>query len=78
MSAIETIDLTKEYRAGFWRARRRRALDRLSLSVEAGETFGLLGPNGAGKSTTLKLLFRLIAPTSGSARILGHPPGDLG
>jgi ABC-2 type transport system ATP-binding protein len=42
-----------------------------------GEIFGLLGPNGAGKSTTLKLLFRLIFPTSGSARILGHELGDL-
>lgn len=77
MLAIETFNLTKEYRAGFWRARRRRALDQLCLRIEPGETFGLLGPNGAGKSTTLKLLFRLIFPTSGSARILGCEPGDL-
>ncbi|MGH9344827.1 MAG: ATP-binding cassette domain-containing protein, partial [Terriglobia bacterium] len=39
--------------------------------------FGLLGPNGAGKSTTLKLLFRLIFPTSGTARILGRDLSDL-
>ncbi|MGH9402149.1 MAG: ATP-binding cassette domain-containing protein [Terriglobia bacterium] len=49
----------------------------MNLKVEASETFGLLGPNGAGKSTTLKLLFRLIFPTSGTARILGRDLSDL-
>jgi ABC-2 type transport system ATP-binding protein len=78
MRAIETEDLTKDYLVGFWRPRPYRALDRLSLSVELGEVFGFLGPNGAGKSTTLKLLMGLIFPTSGSARILGRPVGDLG
>jgi ABC-2 type transport system ATP-binding protein len=77
MLALETIELTKDYRLGFWRNRVRRALDRLNLSVEAGEVFGLLGPNGAGKTTTLKLLFRLIFPTSGTARILGRQLDDL-
>ncbi len=75
--AIETIELTKDYAVGFWRKRPRRALDRLSLQVEAGEVFGFLGPNGAGKTTTLKLLMQLVFPTSGEARILGRPPGDL-
>jgi ABC-2 type transport system ATP-binding protein len=75
--AIETIDLTKDYAVGFWRKRPRRALDRLSLQVEAGEVFGFLGPNGAGKTTTLKLLLQLVFPTSGEARILGRPPGDV-
>ncbi|HEV2501132.1 MAG TPA: ABC transporter ATP-binding protein [Terriglobia bacterium] len=77
MLAVETRDLTKDYLTGFWRKRPRRALDRLNLKVEASETFGLLGPNGAGKSTTLKLLFRLIFPTSGTARILGRDLSDL-
>jgi ABC-2 type transport system ATP-binding protein len=77
MLALETIGLTKEYRSGWWRNRVTRALDRLDLEVEAGEVFGLLGPNGAGKSTTLKLLFRLLFPTAGSARILGKPLDDL-
>jgi ABC-2 type transport system ATP-binding protein len=45
--------------------------------MEAGEVFGFLGPNGAGKTTTLKLLLQLVFPTSGEARILGRPPGDL-
>jgi ABC-2 type transport system ATP-binding protein len=77
MAAIETEGLTKDYYLGFWRPRPYRALDALTMTVEEGEVFGFLGPNGAGKSTTLKLLMGLIFPTSGSARILGKPVGDL-
>jgi ABC-2 type transport system ATP-binding protein len=77
MAAIETEGLTKDYYLGFWRPRPYRALDGLTMSVEEGEVFGFLGPNGAGKSTTLKLLMGLIFPTSGTARILGKPIGDL-
>ena len=73
MAAIEIEHLTKDFYAGFWRKRPIRALDGLSLRVEAGEIFGFLGPNGAGKTTTLKLLMNLIRPTTGSARILGQP-----
>ena len=76
MAAIEIQGLTKDYRAGFWKKRSIRALDSLSLEVEAGEVFGLLGPNGAGKTTTLKLLMRMIFPTSGTARLLGAPIED--
>ena len=77
MAAIETERLTKDYYLGFWRPRPYRALDALTMQVEEGEVFGFLGPNGAGKSTTLKLLMGLIFPTSGTARILGKPVGDL-
>ncbi len=77
MLALETLDLTKDYLAGFWRKRPKRALDRLNLSVQSGEVFGLLGPNGAGKTTTLKILLRLVFPTSGTARILGKELGDI-
>jgi ABC-2 type transport system ATP-binding protein len=77
MAAIETEGLTKDYYLGFWRPRPYRALDALTMAVDEGEVFGFLGPNGAGKSTTLKLLMGLIFPTSGSARILGKPVGDL-
>ena len=77
MTALATYELTKDYAVGFWRKRPYRALDRLSLSVEAGEVFGFLGPNGAGKTTTLKLLMQLVYPTSGRAEILGRQVGDL-
>jgi ABC-2 type transport system ATP-binding protein len=77
MWAVETTELTKEYPVGFWRKRSKLALNRLSFAVDAGEIFGLLGPNGAGKTTTLKLLLRLVFPTSGSGRILGRPLGDV-
>jgi len=75
--ALATHDLTKDYRVGFWRKRPYRALDRLTLDVEAGEVFGFLGPNGAGKTTTLKLLMQLVFPTGGGAEIFGRPLGDL-
>jgi len=72
MSVVEITNLTKDYEIGFLRKRKVRALDGLSLNVEKGEILGFLGANGAGKTTTLKLLMRLIFPTTGSARILGH------
>src|SRR5215470_12347840 len=71
MRAIEIKELTKTYAVGFWKKQRHLALRGLTLSVEAGETFGFLGPNGAGKTTTLKLLMGIIFPTSGTASILG-------
>ena len=74
---VEIDQLTKDYEVGFWRKRKVRALDGLSLQVNQGEIFGFLGANGAGKTTTLKLLMRLMFPTSGKARILGHDIADL-
>jgi ABC-2 type transport system ATP-binding protein len=74
---IEIENLVKDYEVGFWRKRRVRALDNLSVTVNQGEIFGFLGANGAGKTTTLKLLMRLIFPTAGSARILGHDIADV-
>jgi ABC-type multidrug transport system ATPase subunit len=69
-SAIETRDLTKVY------GKRIRAVDRLNLTVRKGEVYGFLGPNGAGKTTTLQMLLGLVRATSGTATILGKPPGD--
>ncbi len=74
---VEIENLTKDYEIGFLRKRRVRALDGLTLSVEAGQIFGFLGANGAGKTTTLKLLMRLIYPTTGSAKILGQNISDV-
>jgi ABC-2 type transport system ATP-binding protein len=65
MNAIEAWDLRKTYKGGV------RALDGLSLEVEAGTIFGLLGPNGAGKSTTVKILTTLSRADSGAARVAG-------
>ncbi|MFJ7061271.1 ABC transporter ATP-binding protein [Streptomyces griseobrunneus] len=64
---IETRGLTKRFRDG------RLAVDGLDLTVPAGSVFGFLGPNGSGKTTTIRMLMGLIAPTSGTARVLGRP-----
>jgi ABC-2 type transport system ATP-binding protein len=74
---VEITNLSKDYEVGFWRKRKLRALDGLSLTVNSGEIFGFLGANGAGKTTTLKLLMSLIFPTEGSARILERDIADI-
>ncbi|HXL79961.1 MAG TPA: ABC transporter ATP-binding protein [Pyrinomonadaceae bacterium] len=76
-SVVEINNLQKDYEVGFWRKKKVRALDGLSLTVNQGEIFGFLGANGAGKTTTLKLLMRLIFPTEGSAKILGHDISEV-
>ena len=53
-----------------------RAVDGLDLRVETGRFYGFLGPNGAGKSTTIKMLTGLLAPTSGTMRVLGQDLAD--
>jgi ABC-2 type transport system ATP-binding protein len=63
--AIEADGLEKEYGDV-------RALDGLSLEVEAGEFFGLLGPNGAGKTTFINILVGLARATGGRAEVFGH------
>ncbi|WP_280233396.1 ABC transporter ATP-binding protein [Nocardia cyriacigeorgica] len=68
-SIVVTDELTKRYGAHL-------AVDRVDMRVEPGEIYGFLGPNGAGKTTTLRMLVGLIAPTAGSATVLGHRPGD--
>lgn len=73
---VEIEDLTKDYEVGFFKKKKVRALDGLTLNVEAGQIFGFLGGNGAGKTTTIKLLMGLMFPTSGTARILGSDISD--
>ena len=75
--AIATQNLSKTYKAGFWKTKSLHALDDLNLEVRENEIFGYLGPNGAGKSTTFKLLMSLIYPSSGRAEILGKSVYDL-
>ncbi|NPA31166.1 MAG: ABC transporter ATP-binding protein [Chloroflexi bacterium] len=49
-----------------------RAVDGLSLEVEAGECFGFLGPNGAGKTTTIGMMLGLLWPTAGRVLLFGQ------
>jgi ABC-2 type transport system ATP-binding protein len=65
-SAVGAYDLVKTYPKDV------KALDGLTITVEAGKIFGLLGPNGAGKSTTVKILTTLARPDSGTASVAGH------
>ncbi len=67
---VETHGLTKRYGSGVL------AVDSVDMSVRRGEVYGFLGPNGAGKTTTLRMLVGLIRPTSGTATVAGHAPGD--
>ena len=69
-TVIETSDLTKRFGSTVL------AVDSVNISVRRGEVYGFLGPNGAGKTTTMRMLLGLIRPTSGSARVAGHTPGD--
>jgi ABC-2 type transport system ATP-binding protein len=66
---VEVTGLTKRYGDTL-------AVDGVDLTVLPGEVYGFLGPNGAGKTTTLRILTGLIAPTSGSVRVLGGRPGQ--
>lgn len=76
VSVIETKNLGKFYRTGFWMNQKIESLINCSLTIYQGETFGLLGQNGAGKTTLFKVLLGLVSPTSGSAYLLGKPIGD--
>ena len=63
--AIETRGLTRRF--GTF-----TAVDSLDLTIPAGIVYGMLGPNGAGKSTALRMITTLLAPSGGTARVLGH------
>jgi ABC-2 type transport system ATP-binding protein len=63
--AIEITALTRSFGTTL-------ALNGLHLTVERGDLFGFIGSNGAGKTTTLRILATFLAPSSGSARVLGH------
>jgi ABC-2 type transport system ATP-binding protein len=68
-SAIELDRATKIYKD-------KTAVNELSLRLEQGSVVALLGPNGAGKSTTVNMMLGLLAPTSGSVRLLDGSPQD--
>src|SRR5258705_1417671 len=63
--AVQTHGLTRMYGAI-------AALSGLDLTVNKGDLFGFIGSNGAGKTTTLRILATFLAPSAGTAQILGH------
>jgi ABC-2 type transport system ATP-binding protein len=63
--AVQTFGLTRLYG-------NITALDRLDLTVNKGDLFGFIGSNGAGKTTTLRILSTFLAPSAGTAQILGR------
>ena len=69
---VEFKDVVKEYSRGIFGSDRLRAVDGITLRVEAGEIFGLLGPNRAGKTTLVKLLLGLCLPTAGHVYRFGE------
>jgi sodium transport system ATP-binding protein len=65
---IRVHELTKRFGVGQHEI---LAVDRLSFTAHAGETYGLLGPNGAGKTTTLRMTLGLLTPDEGFAEVAG-------
>jgi len=61
---IQLTELTKDYGTTV-------AVNKLNLSVAAGEIYGFIGPNGAGKTTTIRMMGGILAPTSGNIVIGG-------
>jgi ABC-2 type transport system ATP-binding protein len=70
--AISVRGLTKHYGT-------RAAVDGIDFEIPAGVIAGFIGPNGSGKTTTIRMLLSFVAPTAGTAEVLGSPinrPGD--
>lgn len=69
--AIHTTNLLKTFRGS--NGNRVTAVDRLALTIEAGEVVAFLGPNGAGKTTTIDMILGLTQPDSGEVKVYGQP-----
>jgi ABC-type lipoprotein export system ATPase subunit len=74
MASIELHDLTKHYKQG---ATVVKAVDGISLAIEAGEFVSIVGRSGSGKTTTLDLLGLLLRPTGGKILLDGTDTGKL-
>ncbi|NBE53546.1 betaine/proline/choline family ABC transporter ATP-binding protein [Streptomyces boluensis] len=71
-ATIELENLTKRYPGS-----PNPAVDEVNMEIKAGELVIFVGPSGCGKSTTLKMINRLIEPTSGRIRIGGEDVTDM-
>jgi ABC-2 type transport system ATP-binding protein len=74
--AVSVQNLTKVFKSTLGKAAFRAVQD-LSLTVNAGEVYGLIGPNGSGKSTTMKVVLGLLKPTRGVTSIFGVPSTEV-
>jgi len=74
MSVIETQNLSRVYQDGDSEI---HAVDKIDLSVEAGEFTAIIGPSGSGKTTLLNLIGGLDNPTSGTVTVEGKPIHQL-
>jgi len=74
LQAVVVRDLEKVFsrRDGWFKRRRRAALNKVSLAVERGECVAILGQNGSGKSTLVRVLSTLLLPDGGEAYVFGH------
>lgn len=76
---LDVVELSKSFHLKG--GRQLQAVDRVSLSLRKGQTLGVVGESGCGKSTLGRLILRLIEPSSGSVRFMGHDvtllPPDL-
>ena len=70
MIVLNCTDLSKSYGQNL-------ALDNVNLTLQEGRIIGLLGPNGSGKTTLIKLISRLLVPSSGSIEICGEVPSEI-
>jgi ABC-2 type transport system ATP-binding protein len=71
VTIVDATDVSKRYGDVL-------ALDRVDLTVGAGETFGFLGPNGAGKSTFIDALLGFVRPDGGSVSVFGYDAQNEG
>ena len=65
VSVLQTEGLTKHFG-------KFKAVDDLNLDVQEGDLYGFLGPNGSGKTTSMRMILRLIRPTSGRVKVFGE------
>jgi peptide/nickel transport system ATP-binding protein len=75
---LKVAGVVREYRGARWRWRREpplRAVDQVSLTVNAGETVGLVGESGSGKSSLLRIILMLDQPQQGGVALVGGARG---